>query len=252
MTRPGPPYKFALFDLDNTLADREAAVRHLAMQLYKSDLLDQSALSVEEAIDAFVMFDRDGHAQDKALFFSQVAGAWGPMRRSPAELDEWYRTAPRDWYEPDPAVVSFLADMTASDVAWGIITNGSATQLEKTRLMRLDTGAKCILISDVFGAEKPDPCCGTSGQARSVGSRDGTTGRGLPKWERNEGQGVCSKEGSECEGRRGFSYAQAGGAGYDSRARQRRTDRDSLQEGVRAASDLQPPFEHRGVKDGKP
>ena len=149
-------FRYALFDLDNTLADRAAAVRHLAAQLYESDLLDKTAISVDEAIESFVELDQDGYAPDKILFFRQIADAWGPMRRSPAKLDEWYRVAPRDWYEPDPEVVNFLADITAAGVGWGIITNGRAPQIEKARLMGLDTGAKCILVSDVFGAEKPD------------------------------------------------------------------------------------------------
>ena len=157
MIPPDDRFKYALFDLDNTLADRAAAVRQLAAQLYESDLLDKAAISVDEAIEAFVELDQDGYAPDKILFFTQTADAWGPMRRSPEELDEWYRAAPRNWYEPDPEIVIFLAEITAAEVAWGIVTNGPASQIEKARLMGLDTGAKCILVSDVFGAEKPEP-----------------------------------------------------------------------------------------------
>ena len=150
-------FKFALFDLDNTLADRVAAVRHLAARLYDSDLLDRSAISIDDAIELFVEFDQDGHAPDKVRFFGQLAGAWDPMTRSPVELAEWYLAAPRDWYEPDPEIVGFLADITAAGTRLGIITNGSATQFENARLMGLATGAKCVLVSDVFGAAKPDP-----------------------------------------------------------------------------------------------
>ncbi len=154
---PDAAFNYALFDLDNTLADRVLAVRHLAARLYESDVLDKTAISVEVAIEAFVEFDQDGYSLDKVRFFGQVADAWGPMRRSPAELDEWYRAAPRDWYEPDPEVVDLLADITAAGIGWGIISNGREPQIEKVRLMGLDTGAKCILVSDVFGAAKPDP-----------------------------------------------------------------------------------------------
>jgi len=154
---PGATFNYVLFDLDNTLADRVAAVRHLAARLYESDMLDKTAISVEAAIEAFVEFDQDGYSPDKLLFFEQVADAWGPMKRSVAELDEWYRAAPRDWYEPDPEVVNFLAEITAAGIGWGIITNGRAPQIEKARLMGLDTGAQCLLVSDLFGAAKPDP-----------------------------------------------------------------------------------------------
>ncbi len=157
MSPAATKFKYVLFDLDNTLADRALAVLHLAAQLYESDLVDKSAISVEHAIEAFVEFDQDGYSPDKTKFFRQVTDQWGTMRRSPEELDEWYRAAPRDWYEPDPEVVAFLADITSGGIGWGIITNGRAPQLAKARLMELDTGAACILVSDLFGAEKPDP-----------------------------------------------------------------------------------------------
>ena len=157
MSLPSGRFNYALFDLDNTLADRVVAVRYLAARLYDSDALDKTAISVNEAIDSFVEFDQDGYSPDKVRFFGQVADAWGPMRRSPVELAEWYLAAPRDWYEPDSEIVGFLADITAAGTRWGTVTNGPATQFEKARLMGLDTGAKCVLVSDVFGAAKPDP-----------------------------------------------------------------------------------------------
>ena len=89
-------------------------MRHLAARLYDSDLLDRSAISIDDAIELFVEFDQDGHAPDKVRFFGQLADAWGPMRRSPVELDERYLAAPRDWYEPDSEIVGFLAAITAA------------------------------------------------------------------------------------------------------------------------------------------
>ena len=51
---PSPRFRYVLFDLDNTLADRALAVRHLAESLYDSDLIDKGSISLEDATSAFV------------------------------------------------------------------------------------------------------------------------------------------------------------------------------------------------------
>jgi putative hydrolase of the HAD superfamily len=150
-------FKYALFDLDNTLVDRVEAVRQLGAQLYDSDLIDKSAITKQKAAELFTEFDKDGYQPDKLKFFTQVAAAWGDMKRSPIALTDWYQEAPRDWFEPDPQVVQLMASITSSDVLWGIISNGQPVQHEKIRLMHLDVGATCILVSATFGVSKPDP-----------------------------------------------------------------------------------------------
>ena len=149
-------FSYVLFDLDNTLFDRAASVRRRATRLYHSDVIDQSTFGVGEATATYVELDRDGHAPDKVAFFGELGAAWGPMRRSAAELATWYATARLDGVEPDAHVLELLADMARWGVRWGIVSNGPASQLEKARRLHLEEGAACILISEVFGAAKPD------------------------------------------------------------------------------------------------
>ena len=40
---------------------------------------------------------------------------------------------------------------------WGIVTNGSASQLRKVEKLELVDRAACIVISEEVGARKPDP-----------------------------------------------------------------------------------------------
>jgi len=152
-----PPFKYILFDLDNTLINRIAGVRHLGKTLYESDVVDQSKLSIAEAIEIFERLDADGYQPDKLKLFTDLASEWGPMKRSPEELVDWYQPAPRDWFEPDPVVTKFLNYLNDKNVAWGIVTNGDAVQTDKARLYKVDQGVKCIIVSQVFGASKPDP-----------------------------------------------------------------------------------------------
>jgi putative hydrolase of the HAD superfamily len=152
-----PPFRYILFDLDNTLIDRVAGVRYLGKTLYESDVLDQTKHSIENAVEIFERIDADGYQPDKLKLFTDLANEWGPMKRTPHELVDWYMSAPRDWFEPDPAVTDFLNYLNDSSVAWGIVTNGDAVQTEKARLCLVNEGAKCIVVSKVFGVSKPDP-----------------------------------------------------------------------------------------------
>ena len=151
------PFKYVLFDLDNTLINREIGVRHLAENLYKSDLIDKSFIGLTEAIEIFVELDRDGHRPDKHQFFLDVIEAWGRMKRSPSELEHWLKIAPRDWYKPDPEISAFIGELNFAAVSWGIVTNGPPNQIEKADRMEVTIGAMCIVVDSIFGVSKPNP-----------------------------------------------------------------------------------------------
>ena len=146
-----------MFDLDNTLVDRRSAVRTLANELYESDLLDKRSLAAKDAIRIFEDLDQCDNANDKVRFFRWVLDAWGPMNRTPEELADWYQSAPRNWYHPNLEIEQFLDQISSGGIVWGIVTNGPASQIEKANLMRVDAGAKCILVSHIYGASKPSP-----------------------------------------------------------------------------------------------
>jgi putative hydrolase of the HAD superfamily len=149
--------KYILFDLDQTLVDRPAATRKLAGKLYDSDAVSPESIDRKAAIDEFIRFDKNGYQPDKVALFTSLEKSWGGLRRSPEELAHWLSVAPRTWYEPDPSVNSFLQRLNDSNVVWGIVTNGSATQTDKAERLELLSGCSCLVISKVVGVEKPDP-----------------------------------------------------------------------------------------------
>ena len=151
------PFKYGLFDLDQTLGDRGKATRVLAGQLYDSDATHPESINRDAAIDEFIRFDKNGYEPDKVALFIALQKSWGGLRRSPEELAHWLSVAPRTWYEPDPLVISFLKSLNDSNVTWGIVTNGSAVQTDKAERLGLLEGCSCLVISEVVGIAKPDP-----------------------------------------------------------------------------------------------
>lgn len=67
-----PPFRYILFDLDNTLIDRVAGVRYLGKTLYESDVLDQTKHSIENAVEIFERIDADGYQPDKLKLFTDL------------------------------------------------------------------------------------------------------------------------------------------------------------------------------------
>lgn len=150
-------FSHVLFDLDNTLFDREGSVRQLGSKIYDEELIDKSAIPRDEAVELFVTYDKDGYAPDKEWFYSQVKDAWGQMVHSPEELAGLYFSMQLEFFKPDRAVLELLRVLNGNDIKWGIVTNGRASQLKKVQLTGLDIGCRCVVVSETFGAEKPDP-----------------------------------------------------------------------------------------------
>ena len=150
-------FKYVLFDLDQTLCDRGEATRTLAGRLFDSEATYPESINRITAIDEFIRLDKNGYQSDKIELFTELEISWGGLRRTPANLAEWLATAPRDWYSPDPEIVSFVRNLTERGVTWGIVTNGSAVQRDKGTRLGVIEDASCFVISEVVGFAKPDP-----------------------------------------------------------------------------------------------
>ena len=149
--------KFALFDLDQTLCDRQAATRVLAGQLFDSDASNLDSIDRDSAIDEFLRLDQNGYEADKLNLFTNLEKSWDGLKRSPLELAEWLKHTPRTWYTPDDRILAFLNELSDHSVTWGIVTNGPQTQNDKARRLRILDGASCFIVSEVVGVAKPEP-----------------------------------------------------------------------------------------------
>ena len=132
-----------MFDLDNTLIDRDAAVERLLEQTFSEQ--------VERA--EFRKLEAGGYG-DRAVFFS----AWS--RRTGKTLDQARWTDELCAHlSVDLDILEALRELSA-DFKLALVTNGgSATQRAKLKVSGLMEAfpADAILISDEVGSAKPEP-----------------------------------------------------------------------------------------------
>ncbi|MES2922952.1 MAG: HAD family hydrolase [Verrucomicrobiota bacterium] len=136
------------FDLDDTLFDREVAVRTLVREW----LGDVSIAEIQEILRR----DGRGHAA-REPFFAWLAATWPELGENPWQR---FREELPHHVMADPAARPLLERITAADLPVALLTNGgTVTQLAKLQATGL-TGffpPERILISQSIGVEKPDP-----------------------------------------------------------------------------------------------
>lgn len=141
--------RFALFDLDRTLIDLDAA-----FLLWAEEFAQEHGLS-RKAVRWLIEMDRNG-LPHRELFFAKVrehfklpmsaATLWAAYRRRMPYLVQCY-----------PGVVEGLAELRADGWRVGIITNGTAdNQLGKLQQTGLSAAVDGCAVSGVEGIRKPD------------------------------------------------------------------------------------------------
>lgn len=150
--------KAVLFDLDNTLLDRDGAFRACVQG-------DEELLALDQGEPLFAVWRRkSGRPMDQAIFA--------------ARLSQQLR--------PDPGLLAALRSLPCKAI---VSNGGGATQRLKLRAAGLEAvfSADCIFLSGELGMEKPDPrlflhasqCLGVEpGQCLFIGDRDEIDGAG--------------------------------------------------------------------------
>ena len=149
-----------LFDLDNTLIDREAAFVRLASHFYEERLRNVTTATRDDVVAKMVRWDEDGFvARDE--MFARWIGEWPEAGLEMELLLPWYRSEMKRHVQPDEGVNAFLANLNEYRVPWGIVTNGTtATQHIACEAAGLDQLAPFIIVSEAAGYtgyKKPDP-----------------------------------------------------------------------------------------------
>ena len=136
--------KAVLFDLDNTLLDRE--------RVFRACLQADGALT-EAAVQELLQLDEAGHGDRETLFAAWQRHRGAPM--SQAVLNDLMM----GHIQPDLELLAALADLGSSNKL-GMVTNGgSDTQRRKLKASGLDTviPPEHTLVSSEVGVWKPDP-----------------------------------------------------------------------------------------------
>ena len=145
-----------IFDLDNTLLDRNATFFKVAESFYAEHLSGKTSVTREDAVAAMMRWDEDGYT-DRATMFERWVTEWPETGLDVEAVMEWYRAAMARHVKPDLEVNDFLASLNERGLPWGIVTNGSSNQHVKCRAAGLTRLAPFIIVSEEAGYAKPDP-----------------------------------------------------------------------------------------------
>lgn len=137
-----------LFDLDNTLVDRQAAFEAWARAFAEAHGLGEPGTAFLRQVDD------DGFAPRERVFeavrrrFGLVVGV--------EELIAGYRASYPDHFRPEPAVQAALVRLRGAGWRIGLVTNGPPTQREKLERAGLAELVDQVCISEELGVAKPD------------------------------------------------------------------------------------------------
>jgi putative hydrolase of the HAD superfamily len=159
---PIPPYstgrqtiQAVLFDLDNTLYDRDLAFERWARSFIEAHFAREDQGQRTDVLAQMVTLDEKGYRPKTAMF---------------ADLKTLYPTLPYDvdalctlFYEQwtqymdlDAGAVRLLDALDIAGIPFGVITNGSVQQNLKIDQLGLRKRTDCLFISEVFGSRKPE------------------------------------------------------------------------------------------------
>ncbi|MGH2548590.1 MAG: HAD family hydrolase [Thermomicrobiales bacterium] len=145
-----------LFDLDNTLIDRDIAFENWAhyFATVQLQLIEDELAKVE--VEWLTALDAGGYGPKPAMF-AAIHKRYPNHIADPQSLAESFTAELRDHLPPlDEPTIALLKDLETAGIPWGIVTNGSPTQLKKLERVGLD-GAKCVVVSGILGIRKPEP-----------------------------------------------------------------------------------------------
>ncbi len=145
-----------IFDLDNTLLDRQAIFARVAARFYEEYLRATTPVTREDAVAEMVGWDGDGYARKQQVFKNWL-DEWPEVGLDLESLIRWYRSETQRQVQPDLKVNEHLAYLNEQKVPWGIVTNGSSSQHNKCRAAGLNQLAPFVIVSEEVGYAKPDP-----------------------------------------------------------------------------------------------
>lgn len=140
--------RLALFDLDDTLLDRESAFR-----LWALDFIDRHNLS-ESFLEPIIRLDLAGNSP-VLLFFTELREVLG-IRTSVGELVDQFWTVYPTFFTVPNSTYDALERLRRSGWKLGIVTNGPPTQWKKIKAANLLPYFDGFCVSGEVGFRKPD------------------------------------------------------------------------------------------------
>jgi putative hydrolase of the HAD superfamily len=144
-----------IFDLDNTLVERQETLKSFTQTLYKTHLSDY--MSEEEVIQFVVKEDKFGYRDKLDLFEVIVDELPWEAKLNPEQFkDYWYYHFPRH-AQPMETLYETLQELKKRNKKIGLITNGKVkSQLTKLDQLKIKDYFDSIVVSEEVGIKKPD------------------------------------------------------------------------------------------------
>lgn len=150
------PIDGVLFDLDETLIDRSASLITYAHHLWRR-LDGELALDEAAFVDRVMVLDGGGYAP-RDQFFAELAALLDSPRLDAPTLRDHYDDTVWEFPLVAAGALAGLRGLAKAGISIGVVTNGrtetQTRKLENSGLMEL---IDAWLISEAFGARKPDP-----------------------------------------------------------------------------------------------
>jgi FMN phosphatase YigB (HAD superfamily) len=146
----GPPRRLVVFDLDNTLIDRDRFFREWAEAFVLERHLDPKA-----ALEVLREADRDGMTP-RDVFFEEVRSRLA-LSTPVVDLVRLYWRDQLGRCTCDPETIAGTQLLREAGYKVGVATNGGARQVEKIKACGLDELVDAVCVSRLVGFAKPDP-----------------------------------------------------------------------------------------------
>lgn len=148
------PFQAVLFDLDNTLYDREAAFGRWADAHLKDTLRLTDAEEVRGVHTLIREMDANGYGS-KAAIFERIHALYPALPGVPARSVDLFFDEFFTHITPEAETEALLDALADARLPFGIITNGSARQWRKLEGLGLIRRTDCLFVSETFGGKKP-------------------------------------------------------------------------------------------------
>ncbi len=148
------PVSGVLFDLDNTLFDRDVAFRKWAAAFVRARLTLTNEGERVAALARLIALDDRGYGAKPAMF-AALKAAYPALRPSVEDLVATFYAQMRDYGTLDAGAARLLAALRRAGIPFGIVTNGTEHQMHKVRALGLDALTSCIFVSALCGCRKP-------------------------------------------------------------------------------------------------
>ena len=141
-------HELVLFDLDNTLLDRDAAFKVWATEFVRENQLAPDSLAT------IIRIDVDG-STPRRILFEETKELFGIASEVEVLLARYYVEYPACYTVSDD-VVRALRRLHSRGYKLGVVTNGPPSQLRKLEVTNLIDEFDAVCISEVVGVRKPD------------------------------------------------------------------------------------------------